>query len=183
MTLLIFHNANADSQTSMPFYFYANGYILQYKFLYWNEMLLLFFYGKCKLKSEEQKCNKWTEKKKKFKCVILQHRQKKKRPGIIYETFILFSLMYFIYLFITAINADGKAVRVKPTISLTSTNENPSICMTVRVMAPLSRTDCEGSFKDGLKTHILNPPVQRDANKPYRSYLITTRKCAPSLTA
>lgn len=103
-----------------------------------------------------------------------QTKKKEKRSGIIYETFLLFSLMYFIYLFITAINADVKAVRVKPTISLTSTNENPSICMTVRVMAPPSRMDCEGSFKDGLKTHILNPLVERDANKPYRSYLITT---------
>lgn len=167
----------------MPFYFYANGYILQNKFLYWNEMLFFFFYGKCKLKSEKQKCNKWTEKKKKSLNVLSFSTDWKKRPGIIYETFILFSLMYFIYLFITAINADGKAARVKLTISLTSANENPSICMTVRVMAPPSRTDCEGSFKDGLKTHILNPPVQRDANKPYRSYLITTRKCAPSLTA
>jgi len=91
--------------------------------------------------------------------------------------------MYVIYLFITVINADVKAVRVKPTISLTSTNENHSICMTVRVMASPSRMDCEGSFKDGLKTHILNPLVERDANKPSRSYLITTRKCALSLTA
>lgn len=99
MTLLIFHNANADSQTSMPFYFYANGYILQYKFLYWNEMLLLFFYGKCKLKSEEQKCNKWTEKKKSLNVLSFSTDRKKRDQGLFMRLLSCFLLcILFIYL-------------------------------------------------------------------------------------
>lgn len=80
------------------------------------------------------------------------------------------------------INADVKK-HSRETEDLTLTNEICSICMQARVTSSPSRMDCEGSFKDGLKTHVLKPPVQRDANKPCRSYLITTRKCAPSLTA
>lgn len=157
----------------MAFYFYANGYILQYKFLYWNEMLFFFFffYGKCKLKSEEQKCNKWTEKKKKFKCVIIQHRLKKETRDYLWDFYLVFS--YAFYLSIYHSDKCWWKSRSCETDDLTHINQWESQHL----------HDREGSFKDDLKTHILNPPVQRDANKPYRSYLITTRKCAPSLTA
>lgn len=144
--------------------------MLQYKFFYGNEML--FFYGKCILKSGEQKCNK---------CVILQSRLKKEARDYLWEFSLVFS--YVLYLFISVINADVKNIRVKPKISHTHINQWDSQHLhEARVTTSPSRTDCEVHSKMSWK-HTSSKHQYRDANKPYRSYLITTRTCALSLTA